>query len=141
MNHRHWARRLLAGAVAFLLALTLAPSANAANAARRERDEFVKVGYFIQWGIYGRSFFVKNLEDNGSAGRLTHINYAFGNVAPDPIRTATWSAPPPTPGRTTSGRSRAAGDVDGVADGRRRRCPATSTSSRSSRPGTRTSRC
>jgi chitinase len=81
MKHRHRAHRL-AGAVAFLLALTLAPTANAANASGRGRDDFVKVGYFIQWGIYGRNFVVKNLEDNGSAGRLTHINYAFGNVAP-----------------------------------------------------------
>jgi GH18 family chitinase len=41
------------------------------------------VGYFIQWGIYGRGFFVKNLVDNGSAEKLTVINYAFGNVAPN----------------------------------------------------------
>jgi chitinase len=41
------------------------------------------VGYFIQWGIYGRQFYVKNLVDNGSAEKLTVINYAFGNVAPD----------------------------------------------------------
>ena len=41
------------------------------------------VGYFIQWGIYGRPFYVKNLVDNGSAEKLTVINYAFGNVAPN----------------------------------------------------------
>ncbi|HUH06252.1 MAG TPA: hypothetical protein VML96_00460, partial [Egibacteraceae bacterium] len=41
------------------------------------------VGYFIQWGVYGRQFFVKNLVDNGSAEKLTVINYAFGNVAPN----------------------------------------------------------
>jgi chitinase len=41
------------------------------------------VGYFIQWGIYGRGFFVKNLVDSGSADKLTVINYAFGNVAPN----------------------------------------------------------
>jgi chitinase len=41
------------------------------------------VGYFIQWGIYGRGFYVKNLVDNGSAEKLTVINYAFGNVAPN----------------------------------------------------------
>ncbi|MGH9209289.1 MAG: glycoside hydrolase family 18 protein [Acidimicrobiales bacterium] len=42
-----------------------------------------RVGYFIQWGIYGRGFLVKHLVDNGSAARLTHINYAFGNVSAD----------------------------------------------------------
>ncbi|BBC38065.1 Chitinase [Streptomyces graminofaciens] len=38
------------------------------------------VGYFIDWGIYGRQYYVKNIETSGSADRLTHINYAFGNV-------------------------------------------------------------
>ncbi len=47
----------------------------------RLRSEIV--GYFIQWGIYGRGFFVKDLIDNGSAEKLTVINYAFGNVAPN----------------------------------------------------------
>jgi chitinase len=38
------------------------------------------VGYFVQWGIYGRNYQVKNVETSGSAAKLTHINYAFGNV-------------------------------------------------------------
>jgi chitinase len=38
------------------------------------------VGYFTDWGVYGRDFHVKNLVTSGSAARLTHINYAFGNV-------------------------------------------------------------
>ncbi|CAM5239131.1 glycoside hydrolase family 18 protein [Streptomyces aurantiogriseus] len=38
------------------------------------------VGYFTDWGIYGRQYYVKNIETSGSADRLTHINYAFGNV-------------------------------------------------------------
>ncbi|QHC24251.1 glycoside hydrolase family 18 protein [Streptomyces sp. GS7] len=38
------------------------------------------VGYFIDWGTYGRNYQVKNIETSGSADRLTHINYAFGNV-------------------------------------------------------------
>jgi chitinase len=41
------------------------------------------VGYFIQWGIYGRNYLVKNIVDSGSADKLTVINYAFGNVAPN----------------------------------------------------------
>ena len=47
------------------------------------------VGYFIQWGIYGRAFYVKNLDTSGSAARLTHINYAFANVAPEADGTVT----------------------------------------------------
>lgn len=38
------------------------------------------VGYFTQWGIYQRNYHVKNVETSGSANKLTHINYAFGNV-------------------------------------------------------------
>ncbi|WP_243392766.1 glycosyl hydrolase family 18 protein [Kinneretia aquatilis] len=38
------------------------------------------VGYFAQWGIYGRNFLVKDIDKGGTASRLTHINYAFGNV-------------------------------------------------------------
>ncbi|MGO1079206.1 glycoside hydrolase family 18 protein [Inquilinus sp. CA228] len=38
------------------------------------------IGYFTQWGIYGRNFQVKDIEADGAAGHLTHINYAFGNV-------------------------------------------------------------
>jgi chitinase len=42
------------------------------------------VAYFTQWGIYGAGFLVRDVAASGAAGRLTHINYAFGNVAPDP---------------------------------------------------------
>ncbi|MFJ9040803.1 glycoside hydrolase family 18 protein [Streptomyces sp. NPDC102406] len=38
------------------------------------------VGYFTEWGVYDRNYHVKNVETSGSADRLTHINYAFGNV-------------------------------------------------------------
>ncbi|MET0426364.1 MAG: glycosyl hydrolase family 18 protein [Actinoplanes sp.] len=38
------------------------------------------VGYFAEWGVYGRQYFVKNLVTSGSASKLTHILYAFGNT-------------------------------------------------------------
>ncbi|KAA2260175.1 chitinase [Solihabitans fulvus] len=41
---------------------------------------YAKVGYFVQWGIYGRQYFVKNLVDTGAAGKLTHLLYAFENI-------------------------------------------------------------
>ncbi|MEU7725222.1 glycoside hydrolase family 18 chitinase [Streptomyces sp. NPDC040724] len=40
----------------------------------------VKLGYFTEWGVYGRNYHVKNLVTSGTAGKITHINYAFGNV-------------------------------------------------------------
>ncbi|WPW27665.1 glycoside hydrolase family 18 protein [Streptomyces atratus] len=38
------------------------------------------VGYFTNWGVYQRNYHVENIETSGSADKLTHINYAFGNV-------------------------------------------------------------
>ena len=38
------------------------------------------LGYFAEWGVYGRNYHVKNIVTSGSAAKLTHINYAFGNV-------------------------------------------------------------
>lgn len=40
----------------------------------------INLGYFVEWGVYGRNYHVKNLVTSGSASRITHINYAFGNV-------------------------------------------------------------
>ncbi|NUW37765.1 fibronectin type III domain-containing protein [Nonomuraea sp. SMC257] len=38
------------------------------------------LGYFVQWGVYQRGYHVKNIDTSGSAAKLTHVNYAFGNV-------------------------------------------------------------
>jgi chitinase len=38
------------------------------------------IGYFVQWGVYARNYHVKNIHTSGSAAKLTHIMYAFGNV-------------------------------------------------------------
>jgi chitinase len=43
---------------------------------------FNRVGYFVQWGIYGRAYFPRNLVTTQAANRLTHINYAFENIDP-----------------------------------------------------------
>ncbi|MEU1817521.1 glycoside hydrolase family 18 chitinase [Streptomyces roseifaciens] len=43
---------------------------------------YTKVGYFVQWGIYGRGYTVKSLETTGAAAKLTHINYSFSNIHP-----------------------------------------------------------
>jgi chitinase len=67
------------------------------------------VGYFAEWGVYARNYHVKNLVTSGSAAKLTHILYAFGNTSG---------------GKCSIGDSYAdydkaydaAGSVDGVAD-------------------------
>lgn len=64
-------------------ALALAPAGVVgAGDGHGDHDRGRLVGYFIEWGIYGRGYFVKNVLTSGSADRLTHLNYAFANVAP-----------------------------------------------------------
>ncbi|WP_410497824.1 glycosyl hydrolase family 18 protein [Chitinibacter sp. S2-10] len=36
--------------------------------------------YFAEWSIYGRKFFLKNVQDSGQAAKLTFLNYSFANV-------------------------------------------------------------
>ncbi|WP_435839945.1 glycoside hydrolase family 18 protein [Streptomyces chilikensis] len=47
------------------------------------RNTLRQVGYFTQWGVYGRDFQVRDVDLSGQAERLTHLNYAFGNVGPE----------------------------------------------------------
>src|SRR5687767_1492909 len=74
-------RAALAASLVSVLGLS-APRAAADPDHGEGRDRGRLVGYFIEWGIYGRAYFVKNILTSGSAGRLTHVNYAFANVAP-----------------------------------------------------------
>ena len=74
--------RVVATAVA--LAALLVGGAQASTTERGDGGGGKRVvGYFIEWGIYGRQYFVKNVATSGSAARLDVINYAFSNVAPD----------------------------------------------------------
>jgi chitinase len=54
---------------------TSAPAAAAAPGAGGK-----VIGYYTEWGVYARNYHVKNVQTSGSASKLTHINYAFGNV-------------------------------------------------------------
>lgn len=75
--------RLAVAACSLSLLTAFAPAAGASgdDAAGGHHRSYKKVGYFTQWGVYGRDFQVQDLEANGSADKLTHINYAFGNVS------------------------------------------------------------
>ena len=62
------------------LATVAALGAAAPAQGHNDRNKPRTVGYFTQWGIYGRQFYVKNLDTSGAAAKLTHLNYAFANV-------------------------------------------------------------
>ncbi|MET0425473.1 MAG: glycoside hydrolase family 18 protein [Actinoplanes sp.] len=58
----------------FLLLLTVAACDGSADPSSATSTKVV--GYFTNWGVYGRDFQVRDV----SAGRLTHLVYAFGQV-------------------------------------------------------------
>jgi chitinase len=68
--------------IGVVAATATVPLAAADRGRGHHRSKAEVVGYFIEWGIYGRQYFVKNVETSGSAAKLSVINYAFGNVAP-----------------------------------------------------------
>ncbi|MGC5040960.1 glycoside hydrolase family 18 protein [Streptomyces sp. DT190] len=72
---------LLAGAGGSATAATSAQEAAAdVRTAPQTKAGSKVLGYFTEWGTYDRKYHVKNIETSGSGARLTHINYAFGNV-------------------------------------------------------------
>ncbi|HEX8869788.1 MAG TPA: glycosyl hydrolase family 18 protein, partial [Lentzea sp.] len=78
MSRRRWGVAALAvGALSASLAVVPA-NADVETNGHHGYSKTRTVGYFIQWGVYGRNFRVKNLVDSGAAARLTHLNYAFG---------------------------------------------------------------
>jgi chitinase len=52
----------------------------ACGTALAEDGRKVVGGYFEEWSIYFANFNIANLQANGVADRLTHLNYAFGGV-------------------------------------------------------------
>ncbi|WP_137993557.1 glycoside hydrolase family 18 protein [Streptomyces vilmorinianum] len=111
--------RLTIAAVSLGLLATLAPAAGASAPDHHPtpaKPALKRVGYFTQWGVYGRNFQVKDLETSGTAAKLTHINYAFGNVSPDG-KCFTGNVPGEADAWADYVRPLdAAGSVDGVAD-------------------------
>jgi len=71
MTSRRW---VLPALLVSALTVSLAPQAQAHGG----RDQPRTVGYYTNWSGYDRNFLVSDLVKNGSAKRLTHVNYAFG---------------------------------------------------------------
>ena len=84
MSGTRWRLPALVTAVtALILGLVATPAQGASPAAEQTAAPAaskINLGYFVQWGVYQRNYHVKNIHTSGSAEKLTHINYAFGNV-------------------------------------------------------------
>jgi chitinase len=75
-------RAVLSGLLAGTLLATSAGAVSAgAESNGHDGARLQRVAYFVQWGIYARQYFVKNVADSGQASGLTTINYAFGGVS------------------------------------------------------------
>lgn len=68
-------RRVLVGLLALIVA--------AVPALAQEKHKILG-GYFEEWGIYYAGYNIANLQQNGVAGKLTHLMYAFANVTTTP---------------------------------------------------------
>jgi chitinase len=79
-RRKSYSALLTVAAAAGLVAGGFSAPAATASAVSAEASVGKVVGYFTEWGVYDRNYHVKNIETSGSASKLTHINYAFGNV-------------------------------------------------------------
>lgn len=70
----HFCRVILIGVVT--LVASVAPSFS--------QDNKILGGYFEEWSIYYAGYNIANLHQNGVAGKLTHLMYAFANVTVSP---------------------------------------------------------
>src|SRR4051794_25418193 len=77
-------QRRAALSAAAVLSLAIAPIAAAGPAEAHSGGDNgrVSVGYMTQWGVYS-GFYTKNLVTSGAVNKLTEIDYAFSNIAPD----------------------------------------------------------
>ncbi|MGC1448623.1 MAG: hypothetical protein WA830_01170 [Candidatus Sulfotelmatobacter sp.] len=50
-----------------------------------EHDSKILGAYFEEWSIYYAGYNIANLQQNGVAGKLTHLMYAFANVTTTPM--------------------------------------------------------
>ncbi|MFY9950332.1 MAG: glycoside hydrolase family 18 protein [Candidatus Sulfotelmatobacter sp.] len=86
LSQRMW-QTWSAGLLLTLLVATAMPSLARDNQAPDDRDHGrdqskILAGYFEEWSIYAANYNIANLQTNGVADKISHLIYAFGNVAP-----------------------------------------------------------
>ncbi len=68
--------------LAFLLSLFgMSPCGYSAFAQNHDSQGKILAGWFEEWSIYYANYNLANLESNGSAAKLSHLIYAFGDVS------------------------------------------------------------
>jgi len=70
--------RISSAAVALLLVFS---TCNPAPAQNQPGQGKILAGFFEEWSIYYAGYNLANLESNGSAAKLSHLVYAFGDVS------------------------------------------------------------
>lgn len=68
--------------IAVMTAFTTCGSS--ASAQNTKNHSKILAGFFEEWSIYYAGYNLANLESNGSAARLSHLMYAFGDVSASP---------------------------------------------------------
>ncbi|MGC2058331.1 MAG: glycoside hydrolase family 18 protein [Candidatus Sulfotelmatobacter sp.] len=86
VSQRMW-QAWSAGLLLTLIVATAIPSLARDNQAPDDRDHGrdqskILAGYFEEWSIYAANYNIANLQTNGVAENISHLIYAFGNVAP-----------------------------------------------------------
>src|ERR1700723_4736176 len=77
----HFLPRLLRGALLTVLSLVACISP---SFAQNHNEGKILGGYFEEWSIYYAGYNIANLQQNGVAGKLTHLMCAFANVTTTP---------------------------------------------------------
>ena len=75
-------KSIFRSSLAAVAALLMLPAAGV-TAIAQNHDEQGKIlaGFFEEWSIYYANYNLANLESNGSAAKLSHLIYAFGDVS------------------------------------------------------------
>ena len=68
--------------VALCMSLLIMFASSVAALAQDAANNKILAGYFEEWSIYGANYNISNLQENGAANHISHLIYAFGNVAP-----------------------------------------------------------